>query len=263
MNESNGDFNRLVGIMDKLRKQCPWDRKQTIHSLRPQSIEELYELTDAISDENWKGICEESGDLLLHIMFYACIGAEQGQYTMADVIDGICEKLIARHPHIYGNVKVTDAEDVKKNWEQLKLKEGKKSVLEGVPKAMPALPKAARIQEKAKKIGFDWDHSAEVWAKVKEEMSELQEAVEGGDQEQIEDEMGDFFFSMVNYARFLNIDPEQALERTNKKFINRFQKMEKYILKDEGSFAEMTLEEMDELWNRAKRDEKTVKHTED
>ncbi len=256
MREEIGDFERLVKIMEELRTQCPWDRKQSIHSLRPQTIEELYELTDAIAEENWKGICEESGDLLLHIVFYARIGAEKKKYTIADVIAGICDKLIARHPHIYGDVKVAGEEDVKKNWEQLKLKEGKRSVLEGVPKAMPALPKAVRIQEKAKQVGFEWEQTSAVWDKVKEEMEELREAVASGHNAQIEEEMGDLLFSMVNYARFLKIDPEQALERTNKKFINRFQKMEKQVMQQKGSLATMSLEEMDKLWNRVKQEEK-------
>lgn len=254
--DEKGDFKRLLKIMDELRVQCPWDHKQTIHSLRPQTIEELYELTDAVSDENWKGICEESGDLLLHIVFYARIASEQNKYTIADVIERICDKLVARHPHIYGDVEVSDEEEVKKNWEQLKLKEGKKSVLEGVPKAMPALPKAARIQEKAGQVGFEWEKTEDVWEKVKEEMDELQEAVAEGEINRIEDEMGDLLFSLVNYARFLKIDAEKALERTNKKFISRFRKMEQLLKDENGSFATSTLESMDRLWNRVKREEK-------
>ncbi len=238
--------------MDELRVQCPWDRKQTIHSLRQQTIEELYELTDAITEENWKGICEESGDLLLHIVFYARIGAEQQQFTIADVIHGICDKLIARHPHIYGNVRVKDEEEVTKNWEALKLKEGKRSVLQGVPHAMPALPKAIRIQEKAKKAGFDWEQSGEVWEKVKEEMIELEAAVQEGDTKHIEEEMGDLLFSIINYARFLKTDPENALERSNKKFISRFKKMEQLASLRGRAFSDLTLEEMDELWNEVK-----------
>ncbi len=256
MKEEKGDFKRLVKIMEELRTQCPWDRKQSIHSLRPQTIEELYELTQAITEENWKGICEESGDLLLHIVFYAKIGAEKKKYTITDVIEGICEKLIARHPHIYGDVKVSGEEEVKKNWEKLKLKEGKRSVLEGVPQAMPALPKAVRIQEKAKQVGFEWEQTAAVWDKVTEEMEELKEAVVSGDKDAIEDEMGDLLFSIVNYARFVGVDPEQALERTNKKFTTRFQKMEKQVLQQEGSLSTLSLKEMDQLWNQVKQDER-------
>ena len=258
MEDRKADFSRLLQIMDELREGCPWDRKQTIHSLRPQSIEELYELTDAITEENWKGICEESGDLLLHIVFYARIAREQQQFTMADVIDGICEKLIARHPHIYGDVEVSGEEEVKSNWEKLKLKEGKKSVLEGVPKAMPALPQAVRIQEKAAQVGFEWEQTEAVLEKVREEMAELQEAVDSGDQQQIAAELGDVLFSIVNYARFLKVDPEDALSRTNRKFMGRFQQMEQQLQQGNRSFSDMTLAEMDVLWEQAKRAENTV-----
>lgn len=256
----NSPFDRLVQIMDELREQCPWDRKQTIQTLRPLTIEETYELADAITEEDWKGIREELGDLLLHIVFYARIGREQGQFTLDEVIDGICRKLISRHPHIYGTtagkaglVEVRDEEDVKRNWEQLKLMEGKKSVLGGVPVSLPATIKAARLQEKAGKVGFEWDETAQVWEKVKEEMEELQEAVALGDQEKIEEEFGDLAFSLINYARFLQIDAENALEKTNRKFIYRFTKMEEEARSQGRSLADMTLEEMDGLWNAIKK----------
>ena len=245
---------RLVGIMDDLREKCPWDRKQTIHTLRQLSIEELYELADAITDEDWTGIKEELGDLLLHLVFYAKIGAEQGQFTLKEAIDGICEKLIFRHPHIYGDVQVADEEDVKRNWEKLKLKEGKASVLSGVPKGLPALVKAMRLQEKARQVGFEWDTTEQVREKVQEETRELDEAIALGDTDKIEEEWGDLLFSMVNYARFLKIDAENALERTNKKFIYRFTRMEALAAEKGNALADMSLEEMDELWNEAKRE---------
>ena len=220
MSDTNGDtFLRLVKIMDELREQCPWDRKQTIQSLRQMTIEETYELADAITDEDWTGIKEELGDMLLHIVFYAKIGSEQKKFELDEVINGICEKLISRHPHIYSDVKVNDAEDVKKNWEKLKLKEGKKSVIEGVPKSLPATVKAMRLQEKAKQVGFEWDNKEQVWEKVEEEISELKEAIAGGSQVKTEEEFGDVIFSLINYARFLQVDAENALEKTNKKFI--------------------------------------------
>lgn len=240
--------------MDDLREKCPWDRKQTIHTLRQLSIEELYELADAITDEDWTGIKEELGDLLLHLVFYAKIGAEQGQFTLKEAIDGICEKLIFRHPHIYGDVKVADEEDVKRNWEKLKLKEGKASVLSGVPKGLPALVKAMRLQEKARQVGFEWDTTEQVREKVQEETRELDEAIALGDTDKIEEEWGDLLFSMVNYARFLKIDAENALERTNKKFIYRFTRMEALAAEKGNALADMSLEEMDELWNEAKRE---------
>src|SRR5699024_10863391 len=248
MEFDKSDFRRLLHIMDELRVQCPWDRKQTIHSLRQQSIEELYELTDAISDEDWEGICEESGDLLLHLVFYAKIASEKGQFTINDVIEGICDKLISRHTHIYGDVKVKDEEEVKRNWEELKLKEGKKSVLQGVPKAMPPLMKAIRIQEKVKKIGFDWEEVSQVKDKVAEEKKELEEAVSANDRDAMEAEMGDYLFSLVNYSRFLGIDPEKALEQTNRKFIHRFKKMEEYSVSENNPLSGMNLGEMDKLW---------------
>ena len=226
MNETLNQFERLLTIMGELRQQCPWDKKQTIDTLRPMTIEELYELTDAITEKNWKGIKEELGDLLLHIAFYTTIGEEENQFTMKDVLSGICDKLVARHPHIYGDVQVNDEEDVKRNWEQLKRNEGKTSALEGVPKTMPALVKAARIQEKAAKTGFDWPSAGPVWDKVQEELAELQEAVAGGSPEKTGDELGDVLFSLVNYARFLNQDAEGVLEQTNRKFIRRFRFIE-------------------------------------
>jgi MazG family protein len=256
MNES---FQRLVGIMDELREKCPWDRKQTVQTLRPLTIEETYELADAITSEDWNGIREELGDLLLHIVFYARIGHEQGKFTLDDVINGICDKLIARHPHIYGDVsgqeglvEVRNEEDVKKNWEQLKLKEGKKSVLSGVPLALPATVKAIRLQEKAGQVGFEWDQATQVWDKVKEEMDELQEAVTLQDRAKIEEEFGDLSFSLINYARFLQIDAENSLEKTNRKFISRFTRMEEEARSKGRSLADMTLEEMDAIWNTVK-----------
>jgi XTP/dITP diphosphohydrolase len=259
MSENTTAFQRLVDIMDELREKCPWDKKQTIQTLRPLTIEETYELADAITDGDWKGIREELGDILLHIVFYARIGKEQGQFTLDEVINGICDKLIARHPHIYGDtssqpglVTVTNDEDVKRNWEQLKLKEGKKSVLSGVPVSLPATVKATRLQEKAGKVGFEWDETAQVWEKVEEEMAELQEAVALGDPDKIEEEFGDLSFSLINYARFLQIDAENSLERTNKKFISRFTRMEDEARLQGRSLADMTLAEMDELWDAIK-----------
>jgi len=239
--------------MDELREQCPWDRKQTIQTLRSMTIEETYELADAITESDWKGIKEELGDLLLHIVFYAKIGKEQGHFTLDDVITGINEKLVARHPHIYGDVKVENEEDVKRNWEKLKLKEGKKSVLSGVPRSLPATVKAMRLQEKAKQVGFEWEVKEQVWEKVEEETKELHEAVENGDKDKIEDEFGDLVFSLINYARFLHIDAENALERTNKKFISRFTEMEQKALAAGRNLDDMTLEEMDAIWNAIKQ----------
>ena len=272
MNTSSGEtFLRLVQIMDDLREKCPWDKKQTIQSLRQLTIEETYELVDAITDEDWKGIKEELGDLLLHILFYAKIGSEQNQFTLNEVIDGICEKLIARHPHVYGDVKVNDEEDVKKNWEKLKLKEGKASILSGVPKSLPATVKAMRLQEKAKQVGFEWDNKDQVWEKVEEEMGELKMAISNWqpantDQQltlsteqsiiehrKVEEEFGDLVFSLINYARFLRIDAENALELTNKKFIHRFTQMERQALQQGKDLNQMTLQEMDALWNTIKQ----------
>jgi MazG family protein len=253
MEAVGNSFLRLVGIMDQLREQCPWDRKQTIQTLRSLTIEEMYELVDSITDEDWNGIREELGDLLLHIVFYAKIGKEEARFTLEEVINGICEKLIARHPHIYGDIKVENDEDVKRNWEKLKLKEGKKSVLSGVPRSLPATVKAMRLQEKAKQVGFEWQNTDQVWEKVQEEMEELQEVVVENDFSRIEEEYGDLIFSLINYARFLRIDAENALERTNKKFIDRFNRMEEKAMQQGKNLADMTLEEMDSIWNHIKR----------
>ena len=253
MNKLTEEFLRLVGIMDELREKCPWDREQTLETLRSMTIEETYELADAVTEKNWKGIREELGDLLLHILFYSRIAKEQQQFTLEEVIHGISEKLIIRHPHIYGDVKVDNQEDVKKNWEKLKLKEGKKSILGGVPVSLPATVKALRLQEKARQVGFEWENKEQVWQKVEEETNELHAAVAKGERDKIEDEFGDLVFSLINYARFLRIDPENALERTNKKFIDRFTKMETEALQQSKNLDEMTLEQMDAIWN-------TIKH---
>jgi XTP/dITP diphosphohydrolase len=247
------EFERLVTIMDELREKCPWDRKQTIQTLRQMTIEETYELADAITDNDWKGIKEELGDMLLHIAFYSKIGNEQAQFTLEEVIHGICEKLIARHPHIYGDVTVNDDEDVKKNWEKLKLKEGKISVLGGVPQSLPATVKAMRLQEKARQVGFEWENKDQVWGKVEEEIGELKDVIETGQQDKIEEEFGDLVFSLINYARFLQVDAENALERTNKKFIHRFTRMEQKALANGKDLNKMTLEEMDAIWNSIKQ----------
>jgi XTP/dITP diphosphohydrolase len=246
-------FLRLVGIMDDLREKCPWDKKQTIQTLRPLTIEEMYELADAITDKDWKGIKEELGDLMLHLVFYAKIGTEQQQFTLEEALHGVCEKLIHRHPHIYGDVVVKDEEEVKQNWEKLKLKEGKKSVLAGVPVSLPAVVKATRLQEKARQVGFEWDNRDQVWDKVTEETNELHEAVAANEPDKIEEEFGDLLFSLINYARFLQIDAENALERTNKKFISRFTRMEQLALQQGKPLTDMTLGEMDALWNEIKK----------
>ena len=254
MTTKTGDaFLRLVNIMDDLREKCPWDKKQTIQSLRQMTIEETYELADAITEEDWQGIKEELGDLLLHIVFYAKIGSEQKQFELDEVINGICEKLIARHPHIYGDIKVNDAEEVKKNWEKLKLKEGKKSVIGGVPPSLPATVKAMRLQEKAKQVGFEWDNKDQVWKKVEEEINELKLAIAVGSQAKTEEEFGDVIFSLINYARFLQVDAENALEKTNKKFIHRFTQMEQQALQSGKDLNDMTLQEMDAIWNHIKK----------
>lgn len=250
--ELSDEFLRLVRIMDELRTQCPWDKKQTIHTLRHLTIEETFELADAITDSDWKSIREELGDLLLHIVFYARIGSEEQAFSLQEVIHGVCEKLISRHPHIYGDVKVDNEEDVKQNWEKLKLKEGKKSVLGGVPRSLPSMVKAMRLQEKSKQVGFEWENSGQVWHKVEEEIAELKEAVSQGNQPEIEEEMGDVFFSLVNYARFLQVDAENALEKTNRKFMDRFTRMESMAAKENKQLHDMTLVEMDDLWNRIK-----------
>ncbi|MDQ7961699.1 nucleoside triphosphate pyrophosphohydrolase [Flavobacterium lindanitolerans] len=246
-------FGRLLDIMDDLREKCPWDKKQTLQTLRHLTIEETYELGDAILDNDLQEIKKELGDLLLHIVFYAKIGSETNDFDIADVCNDICEKLIYRHPHIYGDVTVADEEEVKQNWEKLKLKEGKKSVLEGVPKSLPALVKASRIQDKVKGVGFDWEEPHQVWDKVEEEIQELQEEIKNGDQDKIESEFGDVLFSMINYARFLKVNPEDALERTNKKFIKRFQYLENKAGELGKQLSEMTLAEMDVFWNEAKK----------
>ena len=246
-------FRRLLDIMDELREKCPWDKKQTLQSLRHLTIEETYELGDAILDNDLQEVKKELGDLLLHIVFYAKIGSESNDFDIADVCNNICDKLIHRHPHIYSNTVVQDEEEVKQNWEKLKLKEGKSSVLEGVPKSLPALVKASRIQDKVKGVGFDWEEPRQVWDKVQEELSELQVEVEKGDVDAIESEFGDVLFSMINYARFLNVNPEDALERTNKKSIKRFQYLESKAGELGKPLSDMTLAEMDVFWNEAKK----------
>jgi len=252
MNPNAASFLRLVTIMDELREQCPWDKEQTIQTLRPLTIEETYELADAITDQNWKGIKEELGDLFLHLVFYARIGNEQQQFSLEEVLQGVCEKLIYRHPHIYGDTQVKDGEEVKRNWEKLKMREGKKSVLGGVPVSLPSMVKATRIQDKARQVGFEWENREDVWKKVEEEQQELQEAISLGNQTHIEEEFGDLLFSLINYARFLDVDPEGALEKTNKKFIYRFQWMEEQASLMGKKLQEMTLGEMDQLWNTSK-----------
>ena len=246
-------FDRLLTIMDDLREKCPWDQKQTLQSLRHLTIEETYELGDAILDNNLNEVKKELGDLLLHIVFYAKIGSETNDFDITDVCNEICDKLIHRHPHIYSDVVVKDEEEVKQNWEKLKLKEGKKSVLEGVPKSLPALVKASRIQDKVKGVGFDWEEPHQVWDKVQEEIQEFKVEVAAGNQDKMESEFGDVLFSMINYARFLNINPEDALERTNKKFIKRFQYLESKAQELGKPLMEMTLAEMDVFWEEAKK----------
>ncbi|MBL7559645.1 nucleoside triphosphate pyrophosphohydrolase [Olleya sp. YSTF-M6] len=246
-------FDRLLTIMDELRAQCPWDKKQTMETLRHLTIEETYELGDAILDNDLEEVKKEIGDLMLHMVFYAKIGSEKNAFDIADVCNSICEKLIHRHPHIYGDVKVENEEDVKRNWENLKLKEGKTSVLEGVPNSLPALVKASRIQEKVAGVGFDWEKPEQVWEKVEEELNEFKVEVDKGDADAMEDEFGDVLFSMVNYARFLNINPENALERTNKKFKKRFQYLEAQAKAINKELKDMTLGEMDVFWEEAKK----------
>ena len=246
-------FERLLTIMDELREQCPWDQKQTFETLRNLTIEETYELADAITKGDLDEIKGEIGDLFLHMVFYSKLGSELGAFDVTDVLNSICDKLVHRHPHIYGDVKVSGEEEVKANWEKLKLKEGKKSVLSGVPASLPALVKAMRIQEKAKGIGFEWDTKEDVWLKVKEELAEFEAEVKKGSNHQ-EEEFGDLLFSLVNYARFIDISPESALSITNQKFIARFQWMEEAVLQDGKTLAEMNLEEMDVYWDRAKRE---------
>ncbi len=245
-------FERLLNIMDDLREKCPWDKKQTFETLRKLTIEETYELSDAIHDNDLEEIKKELGDLFLHLVFYSKLGSEVQAFDVADVLNGVCEKLIIRHPHIYGDVKAEDDEAVKRNWEKIKLTEGNKSVLGGVPKSLPAMNKAQRIQEKVKGVGFDWDDKTQVWAKVEEEIAEFK-AVENTNSEEAEKELGDIFFSLINYARFLGIDPETALEKTNRKFIDRFQLLETLIKADKKDITELNLNEMDVYWERAKK----------
>lgn len=249
-NRTTAEFERLVKIMDDLRAGCPWDMKQTNDSLRILTIEEVYELGDAILNADDQGIKEEIGDIMLHMVFYAKIASEKGAFELADALHHVNEKLISRHPHIYGDVKVNDEEDVKRNWEMLKLKEGKKSVLGGVPQSLPAMVKAYRMQEKTAKVGFEWDETAQVWDKVKEEIGELEEAVQLGDPSKMEEEFGDVLFALVNYARFIKVDPEAALERINQKFKRRFEYIEDHADK---ALNDMGLQAMDDLWNEAKR----------
>ncbi len=254
MEEKLKAFERLLIIMDELREQCPWDKKQTLESLRHLTIEETYELTDAIMDKDMLNIKKELGDIMLHIVFYARIASETNDFNIADVMNSLCDKLVHRHPHIYGDTKVNNEEDVKQNWEKLKLKEGNKSVLGGVPVSLPALIKASRIQDKARAVGFDWEKPEQVWEKVQEEIAELKHEVDtNAPIEKMEDEFGDVLFSLINYARFLNINPEDALEKTNRKFIKRFQYLEEGAKKAGKNLSEMTLAEMDEYWNEAKK----------
>jgi|AntRauTorckE6833_2_1112554.scaffolds.fasta_scaffold00798_9 XTP/dITP diphosphohydrolase len=251
-------FKRLLDIMDDLRQQCPWDRKQTLDSLRYLTIEETYELSDAILEKDMDEIKKELGDLMLHLVFYAKIGSEKNAFDIADVLNGISEKLVHRHPHIYGDVKVKDATEVADNWEAIKMKEkGRKSALSGVPKSLPAMVKAHRIQEKVKGVGFEWEEKDQVWDKVKEEQEELRHEVKNGaDHDKMEDEMGDLFFALINYARYIGVNPEDALERTNKKFMKRFLSIEQQAEKEGKSLKKMTLEEMDKMWDNAKKAEK-------
>lgn len=246
-------FERLLNIMDDLREQCPWDKKQTLETLRPLTIEETYELADAITDNDLEGIKGEIGDLMLHMVFYSKIASEKGAFDITDALNAICEKLIHRHPHIYGDVEVSSEEEVKANWEKLKLKEGKKSVLEGVPQSLPAMVKAARIQEKVKGVGFEWDNTGDVWNKVQEELNELHHEISSGtDQQKIEEEFGDVLFSIINYARFIKVNPENALAVTNKKFIQRFKRLEELMLEDGLDISNSDLETMDQYWDKAK-----------
>lgn len=249
-------FNRLLDIMDELREKCPWDRKQTLQSLRHLTIEETYELGDAILDNDLPEIKKELGDLLLHIVFYAKIGSESNAFDIADVANTICDKLIERHPHIYGDISVDNEDDVKRNWENIKLKEGKKSVLEGVPKSLPAMVKANRIQDKVAGIGFDWEQSEQVFEKVQEELEELNQEIINGNKNKVESEFGDVLFSLINYARFIKVNPENALEKTNKKFTKRFQYLEKAAQKEGKQLSEMTLAEMDKIWEESKKGER-------
>jgi len=253
INEKLTAFQRLLTIMDELREKCPWDQKQTLDSLRHLTIEETYELSDAILGKDMNEVAKELGDVLLHIVFYARIGSETGDFDISSVINKLCEKLISRHPHIYGDVKVKDEKEVKQNWEKLKLKEGNKSALGGVPVSLPAMIKAVRIQEKARGVGFDWDNEADVWKKVQEELEEFKVEADKGDVENTEAEFGDLLFSIINYSRFKNINPEDALEKTNRKFIKRFQYLENAAAAEGRQLDEMTLVEMDKYWEEAKK----------
>ena len=246
-------FERLLNIMDDLRAKCPWDKKQTLESLRYLSIEEMYELSDAILDKEMQEVKKELGDIMLHLVFYAKIASETKQFNITDVLNGICDKLVHRHPHIYGNIEATTEEEVRKNWEKIKLKEGKKSVLEGVPRSLPAMVKAIRIQEKVRGVGFDWDDIEQVWEKVQEELQELKMEIKAGDKAKTEQEFGDLLFSLINYSRFIDINPEDALERTNKKFIQRFQQMEAVLNEEGKELSEMVLSEMNMYWERTKK----------
>jgi len=253
MEQKLAAFEKLLNIMDDLRAGCPWDQKQTLESLRYLTIEETYELSDAILEKDMDGISKELGDLMLHLVFYAKIGSETNSFDIADVLEGISEKLIRRHPHIYGDVKVNGAEDVKNNWEKIKLQEkDRKGVLDGVPNSLPAVVKAYRMQEKVRGVGFDWENAGQVWEKVQEEMAELQEEVANNDHDNAEKEFGDLLFSLINYARFIGVNPEDALEKTNKKFIRRFKYIEEEARKNEQNLKEMTLKQMDAFWDEAK-----------
>lgn len=256
MQEETKEFKRLLEIMNKLRAECPWDKKQNNESLRHLTIEEVYELGDAILNDDNSEIMKELGDIMLHIVFYAKIGEEKGAFNMSDVLRNINEKLIRRHPHIFSDVVVRDEEEVKENWEKIKMKEGRKSVLEGVPKGLPAMVKAFRMQEKAKGVGFDWNNTEQVWHKVLEEIKEFNEEVKSNSNlDRIEDEFGDILFALINYARFIGVNPENALERTNKKFIKRFNYIEEHAQKGGRSVSDMTLDEMEEIWCKAKKEE--------
>lgn len=254
-NHYKGSIDRLLSIMNELREKCPWDQKQTLETLRQLTIEETYELADAIDKRDWQSLKEELGDLLLHIVFYAKIANENQAFTIQDVIQNVCDKIVYRHPHIYTFLQVRNDDEVKRNWEKLKLKEGKKSVLSGVPNGLPAMVKALRIQEKAKQVGFEWHHIKDVKNKIEEEWSELHEAIAQEQKNEIENEFGDVLFAMINYARFLHIDPEKALAKTNEKFKNRFEKMEEILTTSHASLSDYTLEEMDAVWNQVKKDE--------
>ena len=252
MDERLKSFKRLLDIMDELREKCPWDKKQTMESLRYLTLEEVYELSDAILENNKLDIKNELGDIMLHLVFYSKIAQEDSDFNITDVLNTICDKLISRHPHIYGDVKIKNDNDILENWEKLKLKEGRNSVLDGVPKSLPSMVKAVRIQEKVKGVGFDWENKNKVWEKVQEELHELKHEIDEGNVDKIKDEFGDFIFSLINYSRFLKINPEDSLERTNKKFIKRFQKMENQILKDGKKLINMNINEMDVYWEKVK-----------